>query len=58
MYKRHLLSLLFILFLTAQLAAQVERVERGNLILENMPEIPAAITERLDCKSSAKSVLI
>ncbi len=28
-------------------AAEVSRVERGNLVLENMPEIPAEITQRL-----------
>ncbi len=28
-------------------AAELTRVERGNLVLENMPEIPVEITERL-----------
>ena len=55
MHARHLLSLLLIIFIAAPLAAQVERVELGNLVLENMPEIPAAITERLDQYQNTRS---
>ncbi len=43
------------LILAAPALAQVERVERGNLVLENMPEIPAAITERLDQYQNTRS---
>ncbi|MDH3933328.1 MAG: hypothetical protein OET16_14000, partial [Chromatiales bacterium] len=28
-------------------AAEVERVERGNLVIENIPEIPGRISDRL-----------
>jgi dipeptidyl aminopeptidase/acylaminoacyl peptidase len=55
-HARHLLSLLLlIIFMAAPLAAQVERVEIGNLVLENMPEIPAAITERMDQYQNTRS---
>jgi dipeptidyl aminopeptidase/acylaminoacyl peptidase len=41
-------SLCISLCLASTSFAAPERVERGNLVLENMPEIPAAISERLE----------
>jgi dipeptidyl aminopeptidase/acylaminoacyl peptidase len=45
---RLLLSAVMALVLTSPLSASPERVERGNLMLENLPEIPAEVTERLE----------
>ncbi|MCZ8132555.1 MAG: S9 family peptidase [Steroidobacteraceae bacterium] len=36
-------------------AAAVTRVERGSLILENVPEVPAVVKERLDAYLNARS---
>lgn len=36
-------------------AGAVERVERGNLVLENVPEIPAEITTRLEQYQNTRS---
>jgi dipeptidyl aminopeptidase/acylaminoacyl peptidase len=42
-------SLLVVPFLLpGVLAAQVERVERGNLVLEDIPPIPASLVERIE----------
>jgi dipeptidyl aminopeptidase/acylaminoacyl peptidase len=43
------------LFLPLAAAADVTRVERGNLVLENMPEIPASVTERLEQYQSTRA---
>lgn len=51
---KHVVHLSLAVALSAVLAflstaqAEVQRVERGALILENMPEIPASVTARLD----------
>lgn len=36
-------------------SADVERVERGNLVLENVPEIPASVVERLNQYQNVRS---
>ncbi len=48
MLIRMLLPVALSLALSSPLHASAERVERGNLVLENLPEIPAEITERLE----------
>lgn len=48
MLTRVLLIIGLALALSSQLGASPERVERGNLVLEGMPEIPAEITARLE----------
>lgn len=54
MNHRHLLCLLSLL-LPFTAGAEVERVERGALVLEDMPEIPAAITDRLTQYQNTRS---
>ena len=49
------LSVLVLLSLTWGGAGAVERVERGNLVLENMPEIPPQVTERLEQYQNTRS---
>jgi dipeptidyl aminopeptidase/acylaminoacyl peptidase len=39
---------LFLLFVACQLQAQVEKKEVGNLVMEGVPEIPAAVIERMN----------
>ena len=39
--------LLLLIFMTMDLTAQVERKEIGNLVMENIPEIPQKLSERL-----------
>ncbi len=41
------ISLLLQIFMTMDLTAQIERRELGNLVIENIPEIPKTITDRL-----------
>lgn len=48
MLIRMLLPVVMILALSSPSHAAPERVERGALVLENMPEIPAEITARLE----------
>lgn len=48
MLSRILLAVAMALALSSPLSASPERVERGNLVLENLPEIPGEITERLE----------
>lgn len=43
--KKHFISILF-LFFYVSLLAQIERKETGNLIIENIPDIPNRIFER------------
>lgn len=49
------LSVLALLSLACGTASAAERVERGNLVLENMPEIPAEVTERLEQYQNTRS---
>ena len=49
------LSALVLLSLAWCGAGAVERVERGNLVLENMPEIPPQVTERLEQYQNTRS---
>jgi len=49
------LSILVLLSFACTTAGAVERVERGNLVLEDMPEIPAALIERLDQYQNTRS---
>lgn len=48
MTYRLLLACFLLGKLCAPAVAEVHRVERGNLVLENVPEIPASVAERLD----------
>ena len=48
MLIRILLPAVMALAFSSMLHASPERVERGNLVFENLPEIPAEITERLE----------
>ena len=49
------LSILVLLSLASGAAGAVERVERGNLVLEDMPAIPPALTERLEQYQNTRS---
>lgn len=40
--------LVALLTLNISLAQNVNRIEKGNLVIENIPEIPASLAERLD----------
>lgn len=57
MTPRKLIVVPFLLLslLVASGAGAVERVERGNLVLENMPEIPAEVIERLEQYQNTRS---
>lgn len=50
---------LTILLLAASLAAAVHadvtRTERGNLVLEDIPEVPAELTQRLEQYQNTRS---
>jgi dipeptidyl aminopeptidase/acylaminoacyl peptidase len=52
--SRKLISLI-LLGLAWSAAGAVERVERGNLMLEGVPEIPAEVTERLNQYQNTRS---
>ena len=43
------------LILAAAAAAEVERIEKGNLVIEGIPEIPAEIVERLNQYQNTRS---
>ncbi len=45
--NRYSLLLLLCLALPAVAPAQVERREKGNLVIEGVPEIPGTLTEKL-----------
>ncbi|NIR50315.1 S9 family peptidase [candidate division KSB1 bacterium] len=44
---QRIICLLFVLIVTSFLYGQVERIEKGNLVIEGIPEIPAHIQERM-----------
>jgi len=48
-------AMLLGLGLGIQASAEVERVERGALVIENIPEIPADVVERLDQYQATRS---
>ncbi|MCC5867298.1 MAG: S9 family peptidase [Gammaproteobacteria bacterium] len=48
MTLRQTVVVLLGLCLAAAASAEITRIERGNLILENIPEIPPAVTTRLE----------
>ncbi|CAA9254500.1 MAG: FIG00684568: hypothetical protein [uncultured Cytophagales bacterium] len=52
---RYALLLLLGLALPAAAPAQVERRERGNLVMEGIPEVPATLTEKLYQYQSTRS---
>ncbi len=45
--RRSCLSILFLSFLASFAFGQVTRVEHGNLVLENVPEIPQSLKDRM-----------
>lgn len=50
-----LLALAFACIAGVAQAGEVQRVERGNLLMENLPEIPAALSERLNQYQQSRS---
>lgn len=54
---RSLLVLLLLSFVPAVLAADVKRVERGSLVLENIPDTPASVRERLRLYQAARGAV-
>ena len=55
MFKRLIVAATAAALVTGVASADVSRVERGNLVLENMPEIPAEITQRLEQYQNTRS---
>lgn len=47
--------LVALLTLNISLAQNVNRIEKGNLVIENIPEIPASLAERLDQYQNVRS---
>jgi dipeptidyl aminopeptidase/acylaminoacyl peptidase len=56
--RRLAFSLLALCLALPVLAAEVERVERGNLVLEGIPEIPPSLMERLDQYQNIRSAAL
>ena len=54
MIRIYLLVLLAAPFLSAAPAVALPRVERGNLIFDNIPEPPAGLSEKLDAYLNAR----
>jgi len=55
MKRGRFLPLALLLFCVSVAHGEPERVQRGNLVLENLPEIPAAVTQRLEQYNNTRS---
>jgi dipeptidyl aminopeptidase/acylaminoacyl peptidase len=55
MQRGSFLSLALFLFVASVAHGEPERVQRGNLVLENLPEIPADVTQRLGQYNNTRS---
>jgi dipeptidyl aminopeptidase/acylaminoacyl peptidase len=54
MTRYYLCSVVLASVLSASASLAATRVERGNLIFDNIPEVPAEVTERLDAYLNAR----
>ncbi len=55
MKKLNLLTIIVLLLATAFTSAEIQRKEIGNLVIENIPEIPASLQERLEQYQNVRS---
>ncbi|MEJ5246079.1 MAG: S9 family peptidase, partial [Bacteroidota bacterium] len=55
MKRLSLLAMILLLVATAFTSAEVNRKEIGNLVIENIPEIPASLQERLEQYQNVRS---
>jgi len=55
MKRLSLISMILLLVATAFTSAEVNRKEIGNLVIENIPEIPASLQERLEQYQNVRS---